>query len=429
MAQSNRLSLGFPTCCATALLAVSMASTAAVERHVPSQYATIHAAIDAAVNGDDVVIAPGRYTNFDDRHINPFGKAVTIRSANPNLPGIVAATVIDCGRSSGEGDGAFLLYSGEGPDTVIAGLTLTNGVSGIGCLGASPTISNCVISDNNQGIYCCDGSPTITNCTIVGNSNNADGGAVYLQGPGSPVIRNCMITGNSADIGGAIVAISLQNLAIEGCTFSRNTSTRSTIYLGSNAVTLTNCILWGNTPSNGYEIIPGDGLLVIRYSDVQGGHAAVETPPGWSGTLDWGPGNISREPLFFDADGSDNNPITWQDNDYHLSRDSPCINAGDPDGDYTGETDIDDQPRVHNGRVDMGADEYTPNPDFDGDGDVDLTDFTVFQACFNGPNQPVPPPPVCNVNSDMDGDGDVDLIDFSMFARCFAGPNRPPACR
>ena len=63
--------------------------------------------------------------------------------------------------------------------------------------------------------------------------------------------------------------------------------------------------------------------------------------------------------------------------------------------------------------------------DFDLDGDVDLADFGLFQACFNGPNQP---PPACNADADFDGDADVDLVDFGAFQACFNGPNRPYAC-
>ncbi|HOW19720.1 MAG TPA: immunoglobulin domain-containing protein, partial [Phycisphaerae bacterium] len=62
--------------------------------------------------------------------------------------------------------------------------------------------------------------------------------------------------------------------------------------------------------------------------------------------------------------------------------------------------------------------------DFDEDGDVDLADFTTFQACFNGPNRP--PKPGCAGNADFDGDSDVDLTDFATFQACFNGPNRPP---
>ncbi len=64
--------------------------------------------------------------------------------------------------------------------------------------------------------------------------------------------------------------------------------------------------------------------------------------------------------------------------------------------------------------------------DFDGDSDVDLSDFSLFQLCLNGPNQP--PSANCAVDADFDGDGDADLADFSLFQHCFNGPNRAPAC-
>jgi hypothetical protein len=67
-----------------------------------------------------------------------------------------------------------------------------------------------------------------------------------------------------------------------------------------------------------------------------------------------------------------------------------------------------------------------PSADFDRDGDVDLTDFALFQLCFNGPN--LPPGHYCSVRADFDDDGDVDLTDFAVFQGCFNGPNRPLAC-
>jgi hypothetical protein len=43
--------------------------------------------------------------------------------------------------------------------------------------------------------------------------------------------------------------------------------------------------------------------------------------------------------------------------DYHITSDSLCINAGDPNGDYDGEKDIDGEERVSCDIVDIGADE------------------------------------------------------------------------
>jgi len=59
--------------------------------------------------------------------------------------------------------------------------------------------------------------------------------------------------------------------------------------------------------------------------------------------------------------------------------------------------------------------------DFDGDGDVDLTDFNSFQLCFGGSDNP--PAATCppGVDADCDGDGDVDLADFIIFQQNFTG--------
>ena len=97
-----------------------------------------------------------------------------------------------------------------------------------------------------------------------------------------------------------------------------------------------NSILWGNTSAGeGPEYGGYDGYLggyEVSYSNVRGGYGGV--------------GNIDSDPMFLSAD------------DYHISLESPCVNAGNPN--YVGganEVDIDGEPRVINGRVDMGADE------------------------------------------------------------------------
>jgi M6 family metalloprotease-like protein len=65
--------------------------------------------------------------------------------------------------------------------------------------------------------------------------------------------------------------------------------------------------------------------------------------------------------------------------------------------------------------------------DFDGDGDVDLDDHTVFAGCLGGPGAtPAPPAPVtaqeCLDAFDFDGDLDVDLNDFSVLSSGFGLP-------
>jgi hypothetical protein len=72
----------------------------------------------------------------------------------------------------------------------------------------------------------------------------------------------------------------------------------------------------------------------------------------------------------------------------------------------------------------------SPNPclagDADGDGDVDLADYSIFAVCLSGPGTvpaPMPPPTSqqCLAVFDLDGDLDVDLGDFALFVSVFTG--------
>jgi len=59
--------------------------------------------------------------------------------------------------------------------------------------------------------------------------------------------------------------------------------------------------------------------------------------------------------------------------------------------------------------------------DLDGDADVDLADFLLFQLCFAGPNAPAASSCPPGVTADLDEDGDVDLVDFAFFRLSFTG--------
>jgi hypothetical protein len=104
------------TCVALWLASAQLA--AAEERHVPDQYPSIQAAIDACNDGDVVVVADGTYTGVDNRRISFFDKAIIVRSANGPDNCIIDCLELEC---------AFFLHSGEGPDSVVEGFTIVNG--------------------------------------------------------------------------------------------------------------------------------------------------------------------------------------------------------------------------------------------------------------------------------------------------------------
>src|SRR5437870_11939876 len=85
--------------------------------NVPAGQPTIQAAINAAANGDTVLVAPGTYYE----NINFMGKAITVTSS-----GGPSVTTIDGGAA-----GSVVAFtSNEGTNSVLSGFTITNGLGG-----------------------------------------------------------------------------------------------------------------------------------------------------------------------------------------------------------------------------------------------------------------------------------------------------------
>ena len=238
--------------------------TTAATINVPADYTTIQAAVDAASNGDEILVAPGTYTGTGDEVVDTLGKAITIKAS-----GTPEETIID-------GEGARRVVQcagGEGADTIIEGFTITGGSAddnggGIYCYNSSPTITDCTISDNTAAYYGggidCNyySSPTITGCTISGNTANDSGGGISCRDYSSPTITGCTISGNTAADSGGGISCSDSSLTITDCTISDNTANDSGggIYCYDSNPTITGCTISGNTA------ISGGGISCNYYS-------------------------------------------------------------------------------------------------------------------------------------------------------------------
>lgn len=233
---------------------------------VPKDYPTIQQAIDAAVKGDTVLVAPGTY----NENIDFKGKSITVTSS-----GGADLTFID-GTQAGS---VVTFKSGEGPDSVLFGFTITNGLNysggGIRCNDSSPTIENNTISKNaasgsGGGGVCCYGAgsyPTISNNTIEGNAvdqSTGQGGGILCDFYSSPVISNNTISGNwvtepllGTGQGGGIACYKQTSPTIEGNTITGNAAGNNGGGICCQEDTLT--IIRNNTITGNYTSNPSFG--------------------------------------------------------------------------------------------------------------------------------------------------------------------------
>lgn len=292
---------------------------------------------------------------------------------------------------------------------------------------ASPTVRNCLFVDNASrgsggAVWIYDGAPSFSDCRFVDNSSGGDGGAVS-SAYDSLTMTGCYFESNSADAGGAIQCgmggdFTTQKLTIEYCTFLNNHAQDGGALSSDDHVNVTHSIFhenqasrWGgavdgrylgvyrslfvgNSAERGGAIYTGDATVVN--ATITGNSASEEAGAVYTtsensftelhNTIVWdnggnqigsfesylirvtyslisgndGVGNIAADPLFTLEEGFP----------YHLSANSPCIDAADGENAVTPDLDgfpmIDVPDIVNTGYgvpryVDIGAYEFQPD--------------------------------------------------------------------
>lgn len=229
------------------------------------------------------------------------------------------------------GGGIYCYYSSPSVEnnTIIGNVAGYGG--GIGCYYTDPiirgnTITYNTATDDGGGIYSTDFSPTISANKVSNNTAGDIGGGIYCHHYCSPIINDNTVAGNTANHGGGIGLGFNSSPFLDGNTITDNTA----IQFGggifnwySSGTAITSTIVWANHAMIGPQIWVGDAsfpsILIIAYSDVEGGRDSVYVEPGC--TLYWGPGMLDADPLF----------VLPERLDYRLLWESPCINAGYPD--------------------------------------------------------------------------------------------------
>ena len=253
---------------------------------------TIQAGIDAANDGDTVLVASGDYVITEP--ITFQGKAITVRSeAGPDETTIRMGTPADINRGS-----VVIFENNESATSILDGFTITggrgsNGLSagggiyfdassgtvrncaivqntagyagGVFCRNlCSPRLSDCIIAENlasgsGGGIFAFSGSTlTLTNCTITANSTKDLGGGLCCYVNSLATLTNCIISGNSvtgatanvAGYGGGLYCSESSSLILTNCTIAENSvgfSAGGVMCYKSSSATLTNCVITENS--------------------------------------------------------------------------------------------------------------------------------------------------------------------------------------
>ena len=253
------------------------------------------------------------------------------------------------------------------------------------------TIQNCTISgNNNHGLYQCHNSTNLNNkinnnitgisgsynCIFIGNQicsntysgiesgsgliqdnyiaynksygivgnlsqtivernkiihNNASG--IFLENPSATaIIRNNLIANNSGENGGGICIIDSSSPysypSIANNTIINNFASGSGggVYANYDGIGIFNCIVWGNLATSDSQLTSN---IITHYSCTQ------------SGTTD--NNCINSNPLFVSS------------KDFHLSSNSPCVEAGYNLPGIDGQKDLDGEARLQGDFVDMGC--------------------------------------------------------------------------
>lgn len=182
--------------------------------NVPGDYSTIQAGIDAAVDGDIVLVADGNYTGTGNKNISMDGKAITLESANGS-----ESCVINC-QSNGRG---FYLHNYETDETIIRGFTIKNGSMGAMFLwNCTPILEDIRFVENTgSALYLSGAAATVRRCLFDDNTTGSNGGGMTVSSA-DPVVENCTFYSNQAAHGGA-ASLSNSNAIFNSCIFNANT--------------------------------------------------------------------------------------------------------------------------------------------------------------------------------------------------------------
>lgn len=241
--------------------------------------ATIQAGINAASDGDTVVVTGLSFEGQGNVNLDFGGRKITLQSADG--PG-------QCAIDGSQGGRAFRFHTAETTESVVQGFT----------------IRDCDISDQaNPGggaVLIENSSPKFVNCWFVNNTNagggNRWGGAVTAVGRCMPLFAFCEFLDNESDVsngnagGGALWLDEESGAVITGCRFVGNQAG----FLG------------------GAIFILGDAgaHLIVSHSQFVGNSAGASAEQGLGGAIHTKTGFLTISNSLFGYVGGGNRALT-----------------------------------------------------------------------------------------------------------------------
>lgn len=197
------------------------------------------------------------------------------------------------------------------------------------------------------GLYCIDSAPRLGNNIFYSNTAGTYGGGICLEGEFMglhTIFQQNLIYNNQAQQGGGIYFNDALPVFFVNTICNNQATDGGGIKMedGSPVVWVNGCILWGNT---GEQISLVAAWPRFNQCDIQG---------GWAGV---GEGNIDADPEFIHPSTVTGPVESDAGLDWSILAGSPCYNTGVPDssGSFVPDLDFAGNPRVYDGRMDIGA--------------------------------------------------------------------------
>ena len=168
------------------LTQTGFAATHTVDASGDGDFSTLQAAVDAAMSGDTIEVAPGTYTE----NVSVSAKTLVIEGSG------VDATILQ-----GDGSDTVMMVTSGGLN--LSHMTITGGTQGLALRGVVGSLTSVEVDSNTGseqggGVSITDGADLNLTAVIITNNSGSDGGGLYLDAASQAELTDIWLEGNSA---------------------------------------------------------------------------------------------------------------------------------------------------------------------------------------------------------------------------------------